>query len=317
MALLDLFRPKWRHSDREIRLAAVANTTNQRILRKVARSDDHWSVKCAAISHLDDKQLLEELTDHGNPSLRNTALSRLRELAQGIEGLGKVVRNVIADQLDLAEEDVTMEARVVEDLGADSLDLVEMTMTVEEALYVEIPDEDLEGSEISTVKDAIEYLRRHLEQDGGDVAGAAEQALGSPPDAEGAPDSDREADPDRRFEDFAAKACHSRQSLRIPLKATYPLVLELERCLTEVKDVASGDALDTARAGLIITCPRCGEYNDRARDMVLLGGEGGAFEQFKGVVYGGPNTAALAEGRCPGCSGEEVRVTFDPQLAGL
>ncbi|HEY5599769.1 MAG TPA: acyl carrier protein [Candidatus Manganitrophaceae bacterium] len=67
------------------------------------------------------------------------------------------VKKIIAEQLGLEEEDVTLEASFVEDLGADSLDTVELVMAFEEEFGIEIPDEDAE--KILTVQNAIDYIK--------------------------------------------------------------------------------------------------------------------------------------------------------------
>jgi acyl carrier protein len=69
------------------------------------------------------------------------------------------VKNVIVDQLSVDEAEVTMEASFVDDLGADSLDVVELIMGLETEFDIEIPDEDAE--KISTVGDAVEYIKNH------------------------------------------------------------------------------------------------------------------------------------------------------------
>lgn len=69
------------------------------------------------------------------------------------------VKNVIVDQLSVDAEEVTIEASFVDDLGADSLDVVELIMGLETEFDIEIPDEDAE--KISTVGDAVEYIKSH------------------------------------------------------------------------------------------------------------------------------------------------------------
>lgn len=66
------------------------------------------------------------------------------------------VKNIVAEQLGVKQEEVTLEASFVEDLGADSLDTVELVMALEEEFETEIPDEDAE--KITTVKQAIDYI---------------------------------------------------------------------------------------------------------------------------------------------------------------
>jgi acyl carrier protein len=66
------------------------------------------------------------------------------------------VKDVIVDQLNVDESDVSEDATFIDDLGADSLDLVELVMALEEAFGVSIPDEDVE--KIRTVGDAVRYI---------------------------------------------------------------------------------------------------------------------------------------------------------------
>ena len=69
------------------------------------------------------------------------------------------VKTVIIDQLSVDADEVTLEASFVDDLGADSLDVVELIMGLETEFDIEIPDEDAE--KISTVGDAVEYIKSH------------------------------------------------------------------------------------------------------------------------------------------------------------
>ena len=69
------------------------------------------------------------------------------------------VKNIIADQLGVGEEEIKPAASFIEDLGADSLDIVELVMAMEEEFEVEIPDE--EAGNIKTVQDAVNYVTTH------------------------------------------------------------------------------------------------------------------------------------------------------------
>ena len=69
------------------------------------------------------------------------------------------VKRLICEQLGVKEEEVKHEASFVDDLGADSLDTVELVMALEEEFETEIPDEEAEN--ITTVKEAIDYILAH------------------------------------------------------------------------------------------------------------------------------------------------------------
>ena len=69
------------------------------------------------------------------------------------------VKEITVEQLGADEDAVTMDASFINDLEADSLDIVELMMALEEDFDIEIPDEDAE--KISTVSDAVEYIKDH------------------------------------------------------------------------------------------------------------------------------------------------------------
>lgn len=70
------------------------------------------------------------------------------------------MKEIIADQLGVSEDEVTLEASFKEDLDADSLDLFELVMALEEEYDVEIPSDDL--AELNTVGDVIKIGRAHV-----------------------------------------------------------------------------------------------------------------------------------------------------------
>ena len=67
------------------------------------------------------------------------------------------VKNIVAEQLGVKEDEVKNESSFVDDLGADSLDTVELVMALEEEFEIEIPDEAAE--KITTVQQAIDYIK--------------------------------------------------------------------------------------------------------------------------------------------------------------
>ena len=73
------------------------------------------------------------------------------------------VKNIVAEQLGVKEEEVTNAASFVDDLGADSLDTVELVMALEEEFETEIPVEEAE--KITTVQQAIDFVTARKSDD--------------------------------------------------------------------------------------------------------------------------------------------------------
>ena len=74
------------------------------------------------------------------------------------------VKSIVIDKLGVDDAEVSESSSFVENLNADSLDLVELIMALEEEFStddspVEISDD--EAGNITTVKDAVAYLKRH------------------------------------------------------------------------------------------------------------------------------------------------------------
>ena len=70
------------------------------------------------------------------------------------------VKDIIVEQLGVAETAITPEASFIDDLGADSLDIVELIMAFEEEFDLEIPDSDAE--KVVTVNDVVEYIKDNI-----------------------------------------------------------------------------------------------------------------------------------------------------------
>ena len=67
------------------------------------------------------------------------------------------LKKIIAEVLNVDEEEITMETTFVDDLGADSLDVFQIIMGLEEEFDIEIPNEEAE--KIVTVGDAVEQIK--------------------------------------------------------------------------------------------------------------------------------------------------------------
>ena len=67
------------------------------------------------------------------------------------------LQKIIAEVLNLSEEEIRPDSTFVDDLGADSLDIFQIIMGIEEAFDIEIANEDAES--IVKVGDAVEQIK--------------------------------------------------------------------------------------------------------------------------------------------------------------
>lgn len=70
------------------------------------------------------------------------------------------LQGIIAEVLNVSEDEITANTTFVDDLGADSLDLFEIIAAIEEQFDIEIPQEEAE--KIVTVGDAVEQIKNIL-----------------------------------------------------------------------------------------------------------------------------------------------------------
>ena len=67
------------------------------------------------------------------------------------------LKKIVAEVLNVDENEITMDSRFVDDLGADSLDIFQIIMGIEEEFDIEIPQEVAEN--ITSVADAVEQIK--------------------------------------------------------------------------------------------------------------------------------------------------------------
>ncbi|MBQ6250333.1 acyl carrier protein [Ruminococcus sp.] len=71
------------------------------------------------------------------------------------------LKDIIAEQLSVEADEVTMDSNIQDDLGADSLDVVDLITTIEDEFDISIPDEAVE--EIKTVGDIANYIEKNTD----------------------------------------------------------------------------------------------------------------------------------------------------------
>ena len=89
-------------------------------------------------------------------------IDKLRQILYNItmedEIMFEKVQAIIANELGIDKEKITMESRLAEDLGADSLDAVELIMALEDEFGIEVDDEA--ATKIKKVSDIVEFLEK-------------------------------------------------------------------------------------------------------------------------------------------------------------
>ena len=71
------------------------------------------------------------------------------------------LKDIIAEQLSVDADEVTIDSNIQDDLGANSLDVVDLITTIEDEFDLSIPDEAVE--EIKTVGDIANYIEKNTD----------------------------------------------------------------------------------------------------------------------------------------------------------
>lgn len=68
------------------------------------------------------------------------------------------VKQIISDQFNISEDEITLSTSFTDDLNADSLDVFQVIMAIEEEFEMEISNEEAE--KVSNVGDVVEYIKQ-------------------------------------------------------------------------------------------------------------------------------------------------------------
>lgn len=113
------------------------------------------------------------------------------------------------------------------------------------------------------------------------------------------------------LEDFARKACKAKTTNTMRLDEVSRFIPLLLDCVRTARPVlASSNVSEVVMAGLVVHCPKCGQFSKEAVAVMAMAGT----DAMKGALFTGAKVAQLGRGRCPGCGGTTAQVTYDPKL---
>lgn len=69
------------------------------------------------------------------------------------------VQSMLADQLNISKDKITMESDIINDLGADSLDVVELLMSLEDVFNITVPDEM--ANKLQTIGAVVKFVEEN------------------------------------------------------------------------------------------------------------------------------------------------------------
>ena len=69
------------------------------------------------------------------------------------------IKEILVDELQLDEADITLDAELSSDLGINSIELADLVMLCEEKFDISIDDDDL--NKFITIGDVVDYLEKH------------------------------------------------------------------------------------------------------------------------------------------------------------
>ncbi|AUJ31606.1 MAG: acyl carrier protein [Liquorilactobacillus nagelii] len=69
------------------------------------------------------------------------------------------VQEIVAEQLDVDQEKVTMKANIKDDLEADSLDVFEIMNELEDDLDIKLEADE----NVQTIEDVVNYVKKELD----------------------------------------------------------------------------------------------------------------------------------------------------------
>ena len=81
-------------------------------------------------------------------------------MAENAEDVAKRVFALVAERMDVDEDQITDDTHFVNDLQSDSLDMAELVIDLEEEFDLDISDE--QAQKIETVGQAIMHIKEHL-----------------------------------------------------------------------------------------------------------------------------------------------------------
>jgi hypothetical protein len=190
MGIVDLFKPKWKHSDREKRERAVEELTDQTLLTEIAKNDEDARVRTAAVNNpnLTDQILLAEIVkDSVGSDVREAAVEKLADQSL-LAGIAKNdedarVRRAAVNNPRLSDQ--TLLAEIARTSAAGDVRQAAVERLTDQTLLCKIAEDDKDGRvraaavKNSNLTDQILFARIAKYGRDGDLRKAAVERLAS------------------------------------------------------------------------------------------------------------------------------------------
>lgn len=69
------------------------------------------------------------------------------------------IKEILAEQLSVDPDKITMDSLLEEDLDADSLDAIDIVMSIEDEFRIEVPDEVI--ADMKSVSDIVNFIENN------------------------------------------------------------------------------------------------------------------------------------------------------------
>jgi hypothetical protein len=143
MTFMDLFRPKWKHSNFKVRCAAIEQISDQTMLINIARNDKDENVRKAAVNKINDQAVLAEITRSDTPFVGHAAFERIHnQVILNEIAVNAKIKGYVREWAIETINDQTLLSRIAATDSDSSIRCMAVSKIEEEVVLLEIVKSD-------------------------------------------------------------------------------------------------------------------------------------------------------------------------------